>query len=101
MSNPETSGLEAVVAKVLAREFPHESAARMAHVAAEVTNALTTEIAAAEQRGREDNADHSMCYVHGSKALEARLREEREAGRFEALNGWVGEFRERADVEAT
>lgn len=31
--------------------------------------------AAAEQRGREDNADHAMCYVHGSRALEAKLRE--------------------------
>ena len=39
---PVTSGLAVVAAKVLAREFPHESAARMAHVAAEVTNALTT-----------------------------------------------------------
>lgn len=28
--------------------------------------------AAAEQRGREDNALHDMCYVSGSKALEAR-----------------------------
>jgi hypothetical protein len=30
--------------------------------------------AAAEQRGREDNADHhGMCYVHGSESLAARL----------------------------
>lgn len=33
------------------------------------------EIAEAEQRGREDNADHGMCYVSGSKALEAILDE--------------------------
>jgi len=26
---------------------------------------------AAEQRGREDNADHGMCYVSGSRALDA------------------------------
>jgi hypothetical protein len=35
------------------------------------------EIVAAEQRGREDNADHSMCYVFGSKALEALIASER------------------------
>jgi hypothetical protein len=34
-------------------------------------------LAEAEQRGREDNADHGMCYVHGSKALDARLAEAR------------------------
>jgi hypothetical protein len=38
-------------------------------------------IAAAEQRGREDNADHSMCYVHGSTALEARLAQAWDEGR--------------------
>ena len=30
-------------------------------------------IAAAEQRGREDNADHGMCYVSGSRALESLI----------------------------
>lgn len=29
----------------------------------------------AEQRGREDNADHGMCYVHGSRALDALMTE--------------------------
>lgn len=29
----------------------------------------------AEQRGMEDSSDHNMCYVHGSRALEARLAE--------------------------
>ena len=33
---------------------------------------LAAQIAAAEQRGREDNADHGQCYVFGSKALAAR-----------------------------
>lgn len=36
---------------------------------------LRADITAAEQRGREDNADHGMCYVYGSKALEAKLGE--------------------------
>lgn len=40
----------------------------------------------AEQRGREDNAEHAMCYVHGSGALEARLAEEREAALREAAD---------------
>lgn len=38
-----------------------------------VAHIVAERVAAAEQRGREDNADHGMCYVHGSKALEARL----------------------------
>lgn len=33
-------------------------------------------IAEAEQRGREDNADHGMCYVHGSAALAALIAAE-------------------------
>lgn len=36
---------------------------------------LRERLAAAEQRGREDNANHSMCYVYGSQALQARLAE--------------------------
>lgn len=32
---------------------------------------LAAHVAAAEQRGREDNADHGMCYAHGSLALTA------------------------------
>jgi hypothetical protein len=33
---------------------------------------MDSQIAAAEQRGREDNDQHEMCYVHGSHALAAR-----------------------------
>ena len=38
----------------------------------EVAAIVAAREAAAEQRGREDNALHDMCYVSGSKALEAR-----------------------------
>lgn len=37
--------------------------------------AARREVAEAEQRGREDNADHSMCYIHGSAALDALIAE--------------------------
>ena len=37
-------------------------------------------VAEAEQRGREDNADHGMCYVSGSKALAARDAEAEQRG---------------------
>ena len=40
--------------------------------------ALAHIVADAEQRGREDNADHGMCYVHGSEALAAHDRALRE-----------------------
>ena len=43
-------------------------------------DAHDNEIAAAEQRGREDNSNHGQCYVNGSVALEALLAEAR-AGR--------------------
>lgn len=36
---------------------------------------FSQQIADAEQRGREDNSDHGMCYVHGSDALEAHDRQ--------------------------
>ena len=36
---------------------------------------VAAHIAAAEQRGREDNEDHGLCYVHGSKALDAYVAE--------------------------
>lgn len=39
----------------------------------------------AEQRGREDNADHGMCYVHGSKALEALIEQAKQRGRDEVV----------------
>ena len=67
-----------------------------AHVAAEqaldilASDWLAARIAAAEQRGREDNADHAMCYVHGSEALAARERQAGAAALREAA----------ADVEA-
>ena len=53
-------------------------------------------LAAAEQRGREDNWGHQMCYVHGSKALAALVAEaeERGADRVRAAEGWL---RRRAD----
>ena len=61
---------------------------------------FATQIAAAEQRGREDNADHGQCYVFGSKALAAREAAVREdlRERIEALadrwersddRGWI------------
>lgn len=37
-----------------------------------VASIVTAREIAAEQAGREDNALHEMCYVSGSKALEAR-----------------------------
>ena len=44
-------------------------------VLAAVEQIVAREVAAAEQRGREDNEDHGLCYVHGSKALEAYVAE--------------------------
>lgn len=64
--------------------------------------------AAAEQRGREDNALHDMCYVSGSKALEAREAAARREALLEAADRWVDErtdllksreaWRERAEA---
>ena len=47
------------------------------------------DIAAAEQRGREDNTEHAQCIVHGSKAHDALMdrlaRAEEVVARVEAL----------------
>jgi hypothetical protein len=50
---------------------------RSEEIAAGIAPTVAVMLAEAEQRGREDNADHGMCYVHGSRALEARLAEAR------------------------
>ena len=47
---------------------------------------LATQIAAAEQRGREDNADHGQCYVFGSKALAAVRAEAWDEGHRDVCN---------------
>ena len=41
-------------------------------------------IAEAEQRGREDNADHGLCYVSGSRALAELVASERASALREA-----------------
>lgn len=62
-------------------------------VAAALAPAVAQMLAEAEQRGREDNADHGMCYVHGSKALDARLAEARAEALRGAADAWqVGEW---------
>lgn len=42
-------------------------------VADSLASLIARMVADAEQRGREDNADHGQCYPHGSRALDARL----------------------------
>jgi hypothetical protein len=49
------------------------------------TTALDRVVAEAEQRGREDNAEHDMCYVSGSKALDDTLDRERAKARAEGV----------------
>lgn len=46
-------------------------------------------IADAEQRGREDNAQHDLCYPHGSKALAGLLDEVRAEALREAADAWT------------
>lgn len=56
---------------------------------------------AAEQAGREDNALHDMCYVSGSKALEAReAAARREAwATISRVQGLAGDLQRRGDTE--
>lgn len=42
----------------------------------------------AEQAGREDNADHGMCYVSGSDALVAKLADAWDEGESAAIRGF-------------
>lgn len=50
------------------------------HLAAHLAPVVADLIAAAEQRGREDNAEHSLCYVHGSPAYEALYAQAKREG---------------------
>lgn len=66
-------------------------------MAAAVEQIVAERVAAAEQRGREDNEDHNLCYVHGSRALAAYVAEHVTR----ALNEATDAIRERAaDWEA-
>jgi hypothetical protein len=51
-----------------------------------VTRIVAAREVAAEQAGREDNALHDMCYVSGSKALEAREAAARREALLEAAD---------------
>ena len=55
-------------------------------LARKIAKALAAQIAAAEQRGREDNADHGQCYVFGSKALAAVRAEAWDEGHRDVCN---------------
>lgn len=54
-------------------------------VGTEVEAIVAERVAKAEQRGREDNADHAQCYVHGSKAYEALIEQAKQRGRDEVV----------------
>lgn len=55
------------------------------------------DLAAAEQRGREDNADHGQCYVAGAEALAAHER----TVQAEALRELARNFAQAGMTEAT
>lgn len=63
------------------------------HEVAQVLAPLVEQaIVAAEQVGREDNAEHDQCYVYGSCALEAKLEQARQKGAREALRAAADEL---------
>lgn len=65
------------------------------------TTALDQLIADAEQRGREDNTDHGMCYVSGSTALDQLLADARREALLDAAeNVPMFEFMLPMDVAA-
>ncbi|MCF6376923.1 hypothetical protein L2K70_04845 [Nocardioides KLBMP 9356] len=71
-------------------QYVYEAVERI--VAARESAAATRARAEGEQAGREDNADHDMCYVHGSEALAARDAEMRAEGAAEALRQAADEW---------
>jgi hypothetical protein len=70
--------------------WEEEAKARAAHLAAVLSPLVEQAIVAAEQVGREDNAEHDQCYVYGSRALEAKLEQARQEGAREALRAAAG-----------
>jgi hypothetical protein len=63
-----------------------------AHLAQVLAPLVEQAMVAAEQVGREDNAEHDQCYVYGSCALEAKLEQARQEGAREALRAAADEI---------